>query len=83
MSSFIPKQPNKDPDQITIKLDRDVLQKPGGIVAISTPAATTPSTNAWHSFSAWIAGFTDGPRPMVRSTMTPRLRRPLNDCRHC
>jgi hypothetical protein len=26
MSSFIPKQPKKDRDQITIKLDRDVLQ---------------------------------------------------------
>jgi predicted transcriptional regulator len=26
MSSFIPKQPKKDRDQITIKLDRDVLE---------------------------------------------------------
>ena len=26
MPSFIPKQPKKDRDQITIKLDRDVLQ---------------------------------------------------------
>ena len=26
MSSFIPKQPKKDRDQIAIKLDRDVLQ---------------------------------------------------------
>ena len=26
MSAFIPKQPKKDRDQITIKLDRDVLQ---------------------------------------------------------
>ena len=82
MPSFIPKQPKKDRDQITIKLDRDVLQNLERYCRYLDSSRDYVINQCLvfifrkdRQFREWAA--TNGPFPR-----TPRPGWLPNDCRH-